>query len=1001
MRRIYYILTVMLAMLALVACSDDTQFETPSGDGNTLRVIVPLSRASLPSADGEGETATEDERKVNSLRIFIFDSTTDALVENYSVGSITGTEIYEFKVNPGTYKVYAVANLESVVADVDKEITLQQKILKFKAAENLPQSGNLPMIYEPTETVTVTAKDHKSVTASMKFACVKVRYNLLLDVDASTQAQASFGTCGLVVDEVAAERVATEAQLGKPYAIKDVATIDRTLAAGKYYDSNSTLDSPTNETLTPGNSRKWLYQGVVYLPERYVKDGEQTRLKFTATLTDGSGNRNESAKSVYYINLGHTIDATEATAMGLSTGSLQFPRGNYYDIKGTINSTGTLTLTTIATVKPWEAGSLDLDFSHTELWIDKTSATVTSLKSDVVMYRTNVADEEVSVSCATKIDGKEAVIGEVTQPGYIVLKVNPAIGLYNGGINTAKVAIKAGNITKYIDVTFEAKPMFEVKPQEITIYWQEGGANNTKQVLFTTNLGGITIKSGETVISGANVSVNSTVGASKISISCDDTSAAQGAISVTATSNPESTIEHTFTVSPQNTAEGITAQTVKVIVRPVLSDYRIYFRVINDRQYMKDDKSMNEFAGNLEEQIGVGTSGNNWNDGWDSGTWDNGINDDRHKTYIYTQEGETEGDGNVWHFNDNATWPGDKMTGDQYNPGWYLYSLQFDKRVSTSKGEKTPKPAETLIMFSNWNGNGDNSADSYNCHRCPHHMEPGIPLFDYEDREGWILYDPTTDPFYRVYDNKPEVVDVDYTIYHKDTGVIGWYNNYGISGDSGSKFTIYSNGKGITTEDFNYTIGSGVTIPTKDSDSEYYLCGSITNYWKEWWRLSKDTSGKHFIVIEGGLKTSDEFKIAYNGKWDQADYGVSGNTITVDGDPVLMAKDLNDVNIKVNKDISKALIIFEISAVGTSEEKAYISVKDISAVTNKSYKKSVFTLKAVRGEYDKALTVKFGDGTEQVLFGGANFPATGTNGNHIVVEGYYDGLKWIAGKPTK
>lgn len=968
MRRIYYILTVMLAMLALVACSDDTQFETPSGDGNTLRVIVPLSRASLPSADGEGETATEDERKVNALRIFIFDSTTGALVENYSVGSITGTEIYEFKVNPGTYKVYAVANLNDLVADVDKEITLQQKILEFNAAGNLPQSGNLPMIYEPTETVTVTAKDHKSVTASMKFACVKVRYNLLLDVDASTQAQASFGDCGLVVDEVAAERVATKAQLGKPYVKTDVTTFDPALDAGKYYDSNSALDSPTNETLTPGNSRKWLYQGVVYLPERYVTDNsKQTRLKFTATLTDGSGAQNPSAKSVYYINLGHTIDATEASAMGLSEGSLQFPRGNYYDIKGTINSTGTLTLTTIATVKPWEAGSLDLDFSHTELWIDKTSATVTSLKSDVVMYRTNVADEEISVSCATKINGNEAVIGEVTQPGYIVLKVNPAIGLYNGGINTAKVAIKAGNITKYIDVTFEAKPMFEVKPQEITIYWEEGGANNTKQVLFTTNLGGITLDK-----------TSSTVGNSTIEITCPNASAAQGAISVTATSNPKSTIEHTFTVSPATSEEGITAQTVKVIVRPVLSAYRIYFRVINDRH-------MNgaEYVGNLEEQIGVGDSGNNWNDGWDSGNWydeinddHHKINDDSHKTYIYTQEGETEGADNVWHFNYNATWPGDNMTGDQYNPGWYLYSLQFDKEVSTSKGKKTPKPAETLIMFSN-------SADSYNCHRCPHHMEPGIPLFDYEDREGWILYDPTTDPLYRVYDDKPEVVDVDYTIYHKDTGVSEWYNTYGISGDNGSKFKIYGNVTGI--KDFYVTDGKEVT-PTPIGTSDFYFVGDMT----EWANSGKGIQfqeyekNKYFAVIEnlrGKFKIKKDNTNNWTDNW--------GGSISV-GTRTQLTSGGSDMTVGT---LGKAILYFEYD--GTN---AYLTVVDASSTT---YKKSVFTLKAVRGEYDKALTVKFDNGDEQVLFGGANFPATGTNGNHIVVEGYYDGSKWIAGKPTK
>lgn len=995
MRRIYYILTVMLAMLALVACSDDTQFETPSGDGNTLRVIVPLSRASLPSADGEGETATEDERKVNSLRIFIFDSTTGALVENYSVGSITGTEIYEFKVNPGTYKVYAVANLESVVADVDKEITLQQKILEFNAAGNLPQSGNLPMIYEPTETVTVTAKDHKSVTASMKFACVKVRYNLLLDVDASTQAQASFGTCGLVVDEVAAERVATKAQLGKPYAIKDVATIDRTLAAGKYYDSNSTLDSPTNETLTPGNSRKWLYQGVVYLPEHYVTDdSKQTRLKFTATLTDGSGAQNPSAKSVYYINLGHTIDATEASAMGLSTGSLQFPRGNYYDIKGTINSTGTLTLTTIATVKPWVAGSLDLDFSHTELWIDKTSAEVTSLKSDVVMYRTNVADKEVSVSCATKIEGKEAVIGEVTQPGYIVLKVNPAIGLYSGSETTAKVAIKAGNITKYIDVTFEAKPMFEVKPQEITIYWEEGGANNTKQVLFTTNLGGITLDKTE-----------STVGASTISISCDDTSAAQGAISVTATSDPKSTIEHTFTVSPKNAAEGITAQTVKVIVRPVLSDYRIYFRAINDRQCMNGNQN-NEYAGNREEQIVVGTSGYNWNDGWDSGDWNNNINDDRHKTYIYTQIGESDNKDNVWRF--TGDWPGATMSGDQYNPGWYLYKLEYDSSVTPSGGgdSRTPRPAETLIMFSNWNSDSNNSAESYNCHRCPHHMEPGIPLFDYEDREGWILYDPTTDPFYRVYDDKPEVVDVDYTIYHKDTGVIGWYNNYGISGDNGSKFTIYSNGNGngITQGadlTITETITTDVTEPTAiEVLSNYYFVGSITSNWHflDSYRFKKYADNKYFLVVD---KLYGTFKITNGNSWTSGDsyiFGGGSSSITLGSEYQMYnpGADMTVSGLDVEANAIKVIIYIDISTKKIKIERYTTTVTKTS-----TYKKSVFTLKAVRGEYDKALTVKFGDGTEHVLFGGANFPATGTNGNHIVVEGYYDGSKWIPGKPTE
>lgn len=71
----------------------------------------------------------------------------------------------------------------------------------------------------------------------------------------------------------------------------------------------------------------------------------------------------------------------------------------------------------------------------------------------------------------------------------------------------------------------------------------------------------------------------------------------------------------------------------------------------------------------------------------------------------------------------------------------------------------------------------------YTLHRCPHHRAPGIPLFDYEDREGWIVYDPTSDPEYHIFDDMPEIEDLNITIY-TEKKTMGWYREYGIAGNS-------------------------------------------------------------------------------------------------------------------------------------------------------------------------------------------------------------------------
>lgn len=151
------------------------------------------------------------------------------------------------------------------------------------------------------------------------------------------------------------------------------------------------------------------------------------------------------------------------------------------------------------------------------------------------------------------------------------------------------------------------------------------------------------------------------------------------------------------------------------------------------------------------------------------------------------------------------------MNPDNTNVGWYYKDFSKDfKSISVdydAKGEKTIKPGETLIMFSN----NHNTNVGYTLHRCPHHLEPGIPLFDYEDREGWIVYDPTSDPTWNIYDAMPTIENINFTIYTRFQ-TYGWFKVYGVAngknGDDNNKeresFTIYDTaGKSWSCDNLN------------------------------------------------------------------------------------------------------------------------------------------------------------------------------------------------------
>lgn len=622
----------------------------------------------------------------------------------------------------------------------------------------------------------------------------------------------------------------------------------------KWTENSANADVNDKDIITPDGkgeaqppkdpTKKWLFRATYYLPERYAAQAAQQSALKVGGAVGGSANANS-----YNINLGHRQDETSTTEVPT------FPRGTYYEIVGRIKSLGNINLDCVVGVKDWEMATIDVDLNHTTLWVSKTSAEVTSLQNAIIDYGTNTDASNITFGCDTEIEkisaGKSPVIVATNDIAThrVTFSINPELSVKDftdakALKGTAKVWIKAGNIKKYLDVEYDVTPYFKVDPVDIVIFYdKDNTAELTKVVKFTTNLGGIQFPSGWTVSAEDGQKVQ--YAQSEIKIKCNNNNVADGTFTITATSNPETTTTHVFTVKSidavgkdATTGKDIyKEQQVRVTVRPPKGNYIIYMRAINDLAWCNGGGT-EEYKHSLmlDEDSRIGNVNNNWRDGWweaqeqDSNnnwqnvTWDNDLSPhpDYHFVYVYTQIGETNADGTKdennteWYFTKQYDktadkrhtvshdkdmkdykgkwWPGDMMTADNNNPGWYYYSISVGaKSVGVNKdgkAQKTIKPGQTLLVFSN----GTYLDAGFQSHRFTHHNDPGITLFNYEDREGWYLYDPLSDPYYRVYDEKPTVVDVEYTIYTKNKKITAWYCQYGVNpGGKDDKFTLWCN----------------------------------------------------------------------------------------------------------------------------------------------------------------------------------------------------------------
>lgn len=809
----------LLTSLFAVSCTDELEGNgyTPNSSSN-LHVLVPtvLSASGTRTDDASGlptYNATVDECQINDLTLYAFPTGNEGklLVETLPAPLATmmaepNVANYQLNIEPGTYHIYVVANMNKVLSGIKTEDDLKNIVLDYRptSTTGMPVCTNIPMIYEPekdatgklAETVINAAGDkYTEVAANLKFTCVKVKLNLIFD-----PSKAEFGGKTFSINSILAEKLSPFTHLywgGKfetPTWTKNEdkeaykegipsTQYEASSRAAVYYTDwtdNSRLPATNNrddikgtETATenpPVNpADKWLFQQTYYLPERYISSAADRSYLTINGKVGGSVDNN------YRIDLGHKKDETSTVPV--------FPRGTFYEITGAIKTLGNMELDCKVSVKPWETVPIDADFNHTTLWVSKTEASVTSTTSDSINYESNATITKENLGCETKIDGKDLIIPELNIfTKQIKFRINKDInysaysGVYTG---TAKVWLKANNLKKYIDVHYDVTPYLDVTPKEFVIYYEAGKPTNTKVVTWDTNLGGVELEK-----------TSSTIGTSTIEMQLDPSAAgnATGTFTVTATTDPVTTTVHEFKVKPKKPTAGVEFETIRVLVSPPVGDYRIYFRAINDRSKYNGSKNIDRFTAIMTEG-----GDNNWYDGWDNDGGKNTAKEDNHHIYMYTQIGETSAGTSTltqkrWIYTKGDAskdeWPGEAMKADNTNKGWYYKDFKVDMEPVVKK-ETTEnrfiKPGETLIMFNN---NQDLNL-GYTLHRCPHHREPGIPLFDYEDREGWIVYDPTSDPVYHIFDDMPEIEDLKITIY-TEKKTMGWYKEYGIAGDSTS-----------------------------------------------------------------------------------------------------------------------------------------------------------------------------------------------------------------------
>lgn len=830
--RKYILLLFNIAILLMTTGCSDCGFG-PDGPTHSVTVYIPYSNVTREGSDTPDADAVDiqgNEGVITDLWFFAYPiGKGEAVVRRIDIDQLSSDNNYRVfycDLKQGEYKIYLTANIPGISIYTTEE-QLKAKTLDFSNG-NLPVQGKLPLLYEyknneDNNKLEVSPNTSATITANMIFVCSKVKFSLRFNN--KTFSQNSFGSNRLKITSI---------------TVKDIVN------TGGLFDGKGN-NGTQEQTLTVKNEvdfnkDEWSYTDILYLPENY-NNKKNTYLEIKGTELTSKGDET-TITHTYILPLG-------GVAGNKSGGDLE--RGTFYDMTASITGKGKMDMDINMSVFDWTLQDVYADFSQTSLWVSRTGKLVdsnddskfdhdnktgqqilvTSQYNDSIGYKTNA--KEVTVECVSKI-GKKPLVLATVQSGQILFTVNPAILMddYNGQTKgTAVVAIRANNLVKYIDVQYNVTPFLNVTPLEVEINTEEG-KQSTYAVLYETNLGGIKIN--ETILTSAN-SANK----DKVTITYPTGTSSKGKIMLQLDGNATNTWTSSFTVSPSSPKYDDLKKQVKVTVIPSLNDYRIHFIALNDSRTGENGAQIN--TGNL-------TTDNKW---------------PNCNIYLYTQYGMTSDNNipqSVWYFFNTEgqakpSWPGVSMSEDPENEGWKLFELSTDKPgwcSITGAKPKYPKPGETLIMF--------NSGENNDYQRYPYHMEPGVQLFDFKNREGWFVYDPTSN-LHEFFESKPDIHLVTFNMYYQGNIIDNWYIN------TGSK-SLY--GK-ANSQGFSQDVPSGYAGWKLSTLTFWCVKGREYKY-----VIVKKENGQEYGILFGGKRFKDYTGYYKDGSWHEGTPPTTTNT---------------------------------------------------------------------------------------------------------------------------
>lgn len=831
--RKYILLLFNIAILLMTTGCSDCGFG-PDGPTHSVTVYIPYSNVTREGSDTPDADAVDIQGKegvITDLWFFAYPiGKGEAVVRRIDIDQLSSDNNYRVfycDLKQGEYKIYLTANIPGISIYTTEE-QLKAKTLDFSNG-NLPVQGKLPLLYEyknneDNNKLEVSPNTSATITANMIFVCSKVKFSLRFNN--KTFSQNSFGSNRLKITSI---------------TVKDIVN------TGGLFDGKGN-NGTQEQTLTVKNEvdfnkDEWSYTDILYLPENY-NNKKNTYLEIKGTELTSKGDET-TITHTYILPLG-------GVAGNKSGGDLE--RGTFYDMTASITGKGKMDMDINMSVFDWTLQDVYADFSQTSLWVSRTGKLVdsnddskfdhdnktgqqilvTSQYNDSIGYKTNA--KEVTVECVSKI-GKKPLVLATVQSGQILFTVNPAILMddYNGQTKgTAVVAIRANNLVKYIDVQYNVTPFLNVTPLEVEINTEEG-KQSTYAVLYETNLGGIKIN--ETILTSAN-SANK----DKVTITYPTGTSSKGKIMLQSDGNATNTWTSSFTVSPSSPKYDDLKKQVKVTVIPSLNDYRIHFIALNDSRTGENGAQIN--TGNL-------TTDNKW---------------PNCNIYLYTQYGVTSDNNipqSVWYFFNTEgqakpSWPGVSMKEDPENEGWKLFELSTDKPgwcSITGAKPKYPKPGETLIMF--------NSGENNDYQRYPYHMEPGVQLFDFKNREGWFVYDPTSN-LHEFFESKPDIHLVTFNMYYQGNIIDNWYIK------TGSSKSLY--GK-ANSQGFSQDVPSGYAGWKLSTLTFWCVKGREYKY-----VIVKKENGQDYGILFGGKRFKDYTGYYKDGSWHEGTPPTTTNT---------------------------------------------------------------------------------------------------------------------------